>query len=139
MKRRSSRVVSQMNVVPYIDVMLVLLVIFMAAAPMLQPSNIEIPSVGQASNVPADPLQVGMRDTGSFTLLDLKTQQEQPAENISILIEKIQTQLQTTPNRPVLLAADKKLSYGKVMEVMDKLQAAKIERVGLMVNTEAGK
>lgn len=139
MKRRSSRVVSQMNVVPYIDVMLVLLVIFMAAAPMLQPSNIEIPTVGQASSVPADPLQVGMRDTGSFTLLDLKTQQEQPAENISVLIEKIQTQLQISPNRPVLLAADKKLSYGKVMEVMDKLQAAKIERVGLMVNTEAGK
>src|SRR5512143_2912937 len=68
--RRPSRTMSQINVVPYIDVMLVLLVIFMVTAPFINPSQVQLPSVSKSSEAPAEPIEVTVRRDGSLMLRD---------------------------------------------------------------------
>ena len=70
MARRQRRLMNQINVVPYIDVMLVLLVIFMVTAPMIQPSSVELPSVGKSSQPPVAPLEVIIKADASLAIRD---------------------------------------------------------------------
>ena len=67
---RQRRLMNQINVVPYIDVMLVLLVIFMVTAPMIQTGTVELPSIGKAAETPAEPLQVVVSADGTVALRD---------------------------------------------------------------------
>ena len=69
-KRRSRRLMNQINVVPYIDVMLVLLVIFMVTAPLINPGQVELPSIGKSSNPPVAPMEVSIRTDQSLWLRD---------------------------------------------------------------------
>lgn len=128
---RQRRLMNQINVVPYIDVMLVLLVIFMVTAPMIQTGSIEVPSVGKASDAPAEPIQVVVRADGSVALREgASDPQVMP---LAALVEQLKTLQSAAKPRPVLIAGDKAARYEDVLKVMDALQRAAIDKIGLLV------
>jgi biopolymer transport protein TolR len=130
--RRHRRLMNQINVVPYIDVMLVLLVIFMVTAPMLNPGVVELPTIGKASRPPVRPLEVTIRANGSLSYVDRESSRASRAVSTDELAEVIQSKQKQNPEQPVLISADKSVRYEKVMEVMDLLQSLQVQRVGLM-------
>jgi biopolymer transport protein TolR len=130
--RRQRRLMNQINVVPYIDVMLVLLVIFMVTAPLLNPGVVELPSIGKASRVPVKPLEVTIRANGSLSYVDRELSRASRSVSSEELIELIESKQKKNPDQPVLISADKSVRYEKVMEVMDLLQKLQVQRVGLM-------
>ena len=130
--RRHRRLMNQINVVPYIDVMLVLLVIFMVTAPLLNPGVVELPTIGKASRPPVRPLEVTIRANGNLSYVDRDVSSASRAVSQEELVEVIQSKQQENPEQPVLISADKSVRYEKVMEVMDLLQRLQVQRVGLM-------
>jgi biopolymer transport protein TolR len=129
---RGRRTMNEINMVPFIDVMLVLLIIFMVTAPLIAPSVIDLPSVGRGAKPPEQVVQVLIRkDEGIDVKVDEKT--------MSVPIADLaQTVLQTQQGKPagssaVVIAADKSVKYELVVNVMDKLQRAGVQRVGLSV------
>jgi biopolymer transport protein TolR len=131
--RRSRRAMHQINVVPYIDVMLVLLVIFMVTAPFINPSQIELPSVAKSSLAPEMPLEVMVRADGTFLLRDRAVAEEGVPVGESELKKAVAARQKLLPNQPVVISADKSVRYEAVMRVMDTLQRLGVARVGLMV------
>ena len=133
--RRRRRGYAQINVVPYIDVMLVLLVIFMVTAPLLTPGVINLPKVGQAEQVETSPLEIVLHDNGA---LDLRAAQAPLAEglNLDALADSLRAELAKNSARPVVISADGQVRYEKVMQVVDYLQRQQVSRVGLLVNTD---
>ena len=121
---RKRRMMNQINVVPYIDVMLVLLVIFMVTAPMTNPGVVDLPSVGQTLKQTGAPIVVTIKQDGSALLDGNRIERDQ-------LLFEIKAKLQNS-TRAVVVAADEKTPYGKVIEVMDLLKQAKVEKVGLL-------
>ncbi|HEY8355095.1 MAG TPA: ExbD/TolR family protein [Methylophilaceae bacterium] len=126
-RRKSRRMMNQINVVPYIDVMLVLLVIFMVTAPMTNPGVVELPSVGQALKQPAAPLVLSVR-ADKRVELDGKTLQRDE------LLLVVRTELEKNPQRSVVIAADKNVNYGEVVAVMDLMKQGNVEKVGLLLS-----
>ena len=124
MRTRKRRMMNQINVVPYIDVTLVLLVIFMVTAPMTNPGVVDLPKVGQALKQTGAPIVVTVKKDGMAEINGKKLQRDE-------LLYGIKQQLETK-DRPVVVAADKKTEYGKVVEVMDLLKQAKVDKVGLL-------
>lgn len=131
-RRSGRRLQNEINVVPYIDVMLVLLVIFMVTAPMITPGLIDLPTVGQASEVPVEPVEVQIEEDGSMSVRTRRAgeafQQIAPEQ----LVSEIQSRI--TPETPVVLAADGKVPYETVMKAMDELRSNGITRLGLLVD-----
>jgi biopolymer transport protein TolR len=123
-RTRKRRMMNQINVVPYIDVTLVLLVIFMVTAPMTNPGVVDLPSVGQTLKQTAAPLVVTVRKNGEAEIEGKMLPRD-------ALLFEIKNQLKKTP-RSVVVAADEKTEYGKVVEVMDLLKQAQVEKVGLL-------
>ncbi|HKO88848.1 MAG TPA: protein TolR [Burkholderiales bacterium] len=138
-RSRQRKVMSQINVVPYIDVMLVLLVIFMVTAPLLNPTIVDLPSVGKSSMPPTDPpLEVVIKADSSMLLRDRgagKTT-ERPVE-MRALVQAVKDKQVNAPDRAVVISADKDVRYETVMKVMDELQKQQVKRVGLMVKPAA--
>ena len=128
---RLRRLKNEINVVPYIDVMLVLLVIFMVTAPMMTTASIDVPSVGKASQAPAEALQVNIRADESLSL----TVQGKPERQLtrSELAQAILDAQRKNPEQPVLIVGDKKVKYEAVLGVMDELQRQQVKRIGLLV------
>lgn len=124
---------NQINVVPYIDVMLVLLVIFMVTAPFINPSQVELPSVAQSSQAPAAPLEVLVKADGSLLLRDRAAAGEGEAVAEAALAAAVRRLQAGRPERPVVISADKAVRYEAVMRVMDTLQRLGVPRVGLLV------
>lgn len=126
------RMLADINVVPYIDVMLVLVVILMVSAPFVNPSLVNLPSVGKSSRMPDRPLEVVIRANGSITLRD---GQKDLAQGVVEVAERVRAaqQANAAAPRPVVIAADKDVKYEHVMNVMDRLQKAGVQRVGLSV------
>ena len=126
----------EINIVPYVDVMLVLLVIFMVTAPLVTPGVIDLPSVSKASNAPVSPLEVVIRADRSI-LLRSRDAKGVPGEERRVpradLARVIRERLAKNPEQPVLIAADKDVRYDAVLQVMDELQKQKVKRVGLLV------
>jgi biopolymer transport protein TolR len=131
--------ISEINVVPYIDVMLVLLVIFMATAPLLtQGVQVDLP---QANSEPiedtdADPLVVSMRADGSiFMNIGM---QDADDEGTRVTVYSLEEQagkiLRARSDAPVYLKADSSLDYGEVVRVMNVLQKAGAESLGLITD-----
>jgi len=121
---------NEINMVPFIDVMLVLLIIFMVTAPLIAPSVIDLPSVGKGSKLPAQPIVVQIRkDEG----IDIKTGDKLTSVPLADLAAAIATAQAGNAATPVVIAADKSVKYEAVVNVMDKLQRAGIQRVGLSV------
>jgi biopolymer transport protein TolR len=132
---RQRRLKNEINVVPYIDVMLVLLVIFMVTAPMMTTANIDLPSVGKAATVPSAPLQVAIKADQSLTLTDSAGKGQEIRVDRKELVGMITAAQAKNPEnpQPVLIAGDKNVKYEAVLEVMDDLQRAQVKRVGLLV------
>ena len=127
---RGRRAVNEINMVPFIDVMLVLLIIFMVTAPMITPSLIDLPSVGKANKQPDKVLQVVIQKDESLELLnDGKTSKLM----IGGVAEAVKNAQGGEGNTAVVISADRNVKYENVVKVMDTLQRAGIARVGLSV------
>ncbi|MGB0126401.1 MAG: protein TolR [Rhodocyclaceae bacterium] len=131
MKQR--RLMNQINVVPYIDVMLVLLVIFMVTAPMIQTGSVDVPSVGKSAQPPSDPLEVIIKADTSLALHDRTGNGKERAVSRSELAAEIQAKQARNPQQAVMISADKSVRYEVVMQVMDELQRQQVARIGLLV------
>ena len=133
---RKRRPMYDINIVPYVDVMLVLLVIFMVTAPLITPGVIDLPSVSKASNAPAAPLEVVIRQNRSM-LLRVRDAHGALAEERPVargeLAKLIRERQAKNPDRPVLIAVDKDVRYEAVLNVMDELQRQQVRRIGLLV------
>jgi biopolymer transport protein TolR len=138
---RPRRQMNQINVVPYVDVMLVLLVIFMVTAPLVTTGVVDLPTLGKSAQPPAAPLEVIIRADTSLMLRERvggqggtgggQTQERRvsTAELVAVLRER----QARNPEQPVVIAGDKDVRYEAVLKIMDELQKASIRRVGLLV------
>jgi biopolymer transport protein TolR len=129
---RGRRTISEINMVPFIDVMLVLLIIFMVTAPLITPSVIELPSVGKASRQPDRKVEVVVgKDEG----LVLKSGDQSRSMSLAELAASIVAAQAGQPagSVAVVISADRSVKYETVVLVMDTLQRAGVQRVGLSV------
>ena len=130
---RQRRLMNQINVVPYIDVMLVLLVIFMATAPLIQTGSIDLPSIGKSSQPPAAPLEVVIHADNSLALRDRAQGGIEQALSHGDLASRLKSAQARNPQQSVLIAADKSVKYEAVLNVMDELQRSQVTKIGLLV------
>ncbi len=126
-RTRKRRLMNQINVVPYIDVTLVLLVIFMVTAPMTNPGVVELPKVGQALKQPQSPPIVLTVKENQVVEIEGKALEK------DVLLLTIRNLLEKTPERSVVIAADKKVIYDDVVQIMNLLKVNKIDKVGLLL------
>jgi biopolymer transport protein TolR len=125
------RTINEINMVPFIDVMLVLLIIFMVSAPLISPSVIDLPSVGQAKRQPDKVIEVVV---GSDEQLKLRIDGKDDAKvGFKELASRVSTLQGGNANAPVVISADRNVKYEQVVKVMDTLQKAGVQRVGLAV------
>ncbi|WJF90838.1 protein TolR [Paraburkholderia bonniea] len=137
--RTTRRAMSDINVVPYIDVMLVLLVIFMVTAPLVAPTIVNLPTVGGAApQQQMPPVVVNIRADGNMSIKYKDdagaTQQEDMTR--ADLNSFVTDRQQTHPDQPMVIAADKTVKYEAVMNVMSELKARGVKRVGLLVKSQ---
>jgi biopolymer transport protein TolR len=132
MARRARKQVAQINVVPMIDVMLVLLVVFMVTAPFINPGQVDLPSVGKTSQTPSQPLEVIIKESGEYLLRNRAGGSEERVVAKSALASEIAALHRASPDQPVVIAADKNVRYEEVMNTMSLLQKAQITRIGLL-------
>jgi biopolymer transport protein TolR len=136
---RSRRAMADINVVPYIDVMLVLLVIFMVTAPLVAPSIVNLPTVGGAApQQQTPPVIVNIRADGNMSVKykDDSGAQQQESMSKAGFAGFIADRAQSHPDQPVVIAADKTVKYEVVMNVMSELKARGVKRVGLLVKSQ---
>jgi biopolymer transport protein TolR len=129
---RERKLVAQINVVPLIDVMLVLLVVFMITAPFISPGQVELPSVGKTASAPNLPIEVTLKEDGSLSVKDRGGNNlERPISQgeLGDIVKGIQRK---RPDAPVVIAADKNVRYEAVMNLMTALQKAQVARIGLL-------
>lgn len=134
-RRLKNRPMSQINVVPYIDVMLVLLVIFMITAPLMNPGQIELPSVGKSLATPVAPLEVIINKDATLALRDRSKNGREQKITRRELIELLKRKQAKNADQPVVISADKNVRYEEVINVMDVLQQQQIRKVGLLAQT----
>ena len=134
---RGRRTINEINMVPFIDVMLVLLIIFMVTAPLITAGVVDLPSVGKARQR-SDPhvieLVVGA-DEALRLRVDGKEAGPLAQADIAARVRDAQAGVETTP---VIISADRNVRYESVVKVMDALQRAGIQRVGLSVKSQRG-
>jgi len=132
-RRHTRRLMNEINVVPYIDVMLVLLVIFMVTAPLINPGQIELPQVAKTANPPVQPMEVSIRTDGSLSLRDRSSRNpvDRPISR-NELIKEIKAKQTRNADQAVVISADKDVRYAAVLEVMDMLQENQVRKVGLL-------
>ena len=127
-RRRS---MNEINMVPFIDVMLVLLIIFMVTAPLITTGVVDLPSVGKSAQRPASVIEVIV---GTDEKLRLRVDQKDPVgvalPQLSARVRELQ---KGNADTPVVISADKSVRYESVVRVMDTLQRAGVRRVGLSV------
>ena len=127
---RGRRTINEINMVPFIDVMLVLLIIFMVTAPMISPSVVDLPSVGKAAKQPDQVIQIVVQKDDRLEMVnDSKTQKI----NLDSLANSVRVAQTGQTNTAVVISADRNVKYEMVVKVMDTLQRAGIQRVGLSV------
>ncbi|QSN60784.1 MULTISPECIES: protein TolR [unclassified Caballeronia] len=139
MRGSSRRAMADINVVPYIDVMLVLLVIFMVTAPLVSPSIINLPTVGNAQpQEQQPPLVINIKADGSMNVRYKEeggATQEQKMTKGDLNAFVLNRQ-ESHPDQPVVIAADKTVKYEVVMDVMSDMKARGVKRVGLLVKSQ---
>ncbi len=132
-RRNSRRLMNQINVVPYIDVMLVLLVIFMVTAPMVNPGQVDLPSIGKSSQPSIAPMEVSVRADESLWLRDRSMAGgDEVRVDRARLVQAIKEKQQKNPEQAVVIASDKNVRYEAVLNVMDMLQQNQVAKVGLL-------
>jgi len=132
---RGRRTINEINMVPFIDVMLVLLIIFMVTAPLVTPSLIDLPSVGKAGKQPDRVIQIVINKNDTLELSNNGKTTQLNSRDVAAEVKKAQGD---EPNTPVVISADRSVKYESVVKVMDTLQRNGIQRVGLSVQL-AGK
>ncbi|OGV72033.1 MAG: protein TolR [Methylophilales bacterium RIFCSPHIGHO2_02_FULL_57_10] len=130
-RRSKRRLMNQINVVPYIDVMLVLLVIFMVTAPMTNPGVVELPQVGQTLKQTAAPLVITIKANKRIELDGKPLHRDE-------LLAAIRDSIARHPQQAVVIAADKAVRYDDVIGIMDLLKQNQIDKVGLLLKPASG-
>ena len=133
MRRRRQRLMSEINVVPYIDVMLVLLIIFMITAPLItQGVKIDLPQAPSEVVPPSqqEPVMITVDSKGSI-FIDVGEEAKAPIDP-ETLESRVSSLLKYRPNIQVFVRGDRDVSYGRVVAVMARLQGAGVESVGLV-------
>jgi len=123
---------NQINVVPYIDVMLVLLVIFMVTAPLITTTVIDLPSISRSNAPPAVPIEIIIKTKDNILVRDRDRTQSDRRVTQEELIKLLKSRQKEKNDVPVVIAADKTVAYGDVIDVMDLLQRNQIRKVGLL-------
>ena len=130
---------NEINMVPFIDVMLVLLIIFMVTAPLITPSVIQLPTMGQAPRQPDQVIQIIVDANAQLEVREGKTKVSTTLNQVAAQVIAMQDRIRETqvgnPSTAVVISADKSVAYEQVVNVMDALQQAGISRVGLSVTT----
>ena len=127
---RGRRTINEINMVPFIDVMLVLLIIFMVTAPLITPSVVDLPSIGKAARQPHQVLEIVIDKEG---LLNLKTREGSAQMALREITNAVRQAQASAENPAVVISADRNVKYETVVTVMDALQRAGAQRVGLSV------
>ena len=134
---RQRRLMNQINVVPYIDVMLVLLVIFMVTAPMVQTGSIDVPNASNVSESPADAATVRVTREG------LELQRAPGTQFVKLSAIELQRELealrQENADRPIIVAAERRIEYDKVIETLDAVRNAGFARASLQTQFGSGR
>lgn len=134
---RQRRLMNQINVVPYIDVMLVLLVIFMVTAPMIQTGSVDLPRVGDVPQPPSEAITVFVRADETFALQSGPGMA--PVEMIkSDLQRELHQARERDPAQSVVVAADRQVRYEHVMDMLNTLREGGFQKVGLLTDASAG-
>ena len=132
---RRRRTINEINMVPFIDVMLVLLIIFMISAPLITTGVVDLPSVGKSRAQPEHVINVIV---GADEKIKLKFDKEEPVPMpLNRLAEQVRLAQAGEATTPVIISADRNVNYEAVVKVMDSLQSAGIQRVGLAVRNGA--
>ena len=131
--RRQRRLMNQINVVPYIDVMLVLLIIFMVATPMMQTGAVNLPSVSKAPSPQAQAIEIRLNEDLSLLMRDRNRGGKEFTVSEDELLSSLQDAQIRNPEQAVVIAADKNVRYEAVMNLMDLLQRNQVKKVGLLV------
>lgn len=137
-RRRRTR--NEMNMVPFIDVMLVLLIIFMVSAPLMPTGVVDLPSIGKARKAPEKVVEVVLEDSDRVRLrVDQKDVDTLAVSALAARIKPLQDEAAGGANAvPVIISASKDVRYEAVVHLMDVLQKAGVARVGLSVRTTGG-
>lgn len=134
-RNRTRKFKSEINVVPYIDVMLVLLIIFMITSPAVSPSMINLPTAGQSTTPPSEYIQVSLQPKEKSTIAiisgDGKPASVETARNQTDLLERLQALHNTQQNLAVMIFADKDIKYQDVVSVISEAKKLGFQRVGL--------
>lgn len=138
MPRRQRQYMNQINVVPYIDVMLVLLIIFMVTAPLINPGEIELPQVGQSLKAAVQPLEVIIKADRRLALRDHDQGTKSRDVSRNELIAAIKVKQARNPDQAVVIAAHKDVRYEEVLNVMDILQRNEVRKIGLLAKPRQG-
>ena len=137
---RGRRTINEINMVPFIDVMLVLLIIFMVTAPLITPSVINLPSVDKANKQPDRPIEIVIK---SDDLIELKKDPSTGSAGLQIPMAQIGRTVKASfgegEQRPVVISAEKTVKYETVVKTMEQLKKSGIDRVGLSVTTTGAK
>jgi biopolymer transport protein TolR len=133
MHRGRRRTINEINMVPFIDVMLVLLIIFMVTATVIVPGTINVPSAGKSTRPPDNYITVAVDAQGKLSSNTGKSTKMQNASGDADLAQHVKQALQAAPDTPVLIAADKDLPYQQVITLMGKLREAGVQRIALSV------
>jgi biopolymer transport protein TolR len=136
---RSRKFKSEINVVPYIDVMLVLLIIFMVATPMTNPGVINLPTASKSALPPTEYIQIALKPDTSATIgitgqnngqKRAGTPTEKAANRVA-LVQKLGALHDANPDMPVMISADKDIKYDEVIQIISEAKKLGIVRVGL--------
>ncbi len=132
--RGHQRSINQINMVPFIDVMLVLLIIFMVSAPLITTGLVDLPSVGKSKQQPERVIEiiVGADEGLRLRVSGDSDPQTLPLRNLPARVRDLQG---GDDNTPVVISADRNVKYEAVVKVMDSLQRAGVVRVGLAVKS----
>jgi biopolymer transport protein TolR len=130
--RRQRKLMNQINVVPYIDVMLVLLIIFMVTAPLINPGQVELPQVGQSLKPPVAPLEISIKEDKRLLLRDRDSGDKARPISRDELVQAVKDKQAANPDQSVVIAADKNVRYEEVLNVMDILQQNQVKKIGLL-------
>ncbi|HEX7465920.1 MAG TPA: protein TolR [Usitatibacter sp.] len=130
--KRTRRAMAEINVVPYVDVMLVLLIIFMVAAPLINPGQIELPQAAARLEPAVAPMEVRVRANGDLALVDRNKSSDEVRVTRDELLDFVRQAQQSHPDQAIVIAGDRAVRYEEVIKVLDLLQRNQVKRVGLL-------
>ena len=123
---------SEINVVPCIDVMLVLLIIFMVAAPLINPGQIDLPQAASKLDPAVAPMEVRVRPNGDLSFVDRSKSPDEIRVDRERLLALVRDAQRANPQQAVVIAGDRNVRYEEVLNVLDLLQRSQVKRVGLL-------